>query len=283
MKILITGASGQLGYHLQQIFSDHELFLADVSNLDIINASAVAKVFEQFKPDVVIHGAAFTAVDPAEDDPGKAFAVNRDGTANLAEHCRAANIPILIISTDYVFDGKRKRPYDEQAKPKPLSVYGASKLAGEQVVRERCPKHWIVRSAWLYGGGQRHRNFVRTMLELARKQSTLKVVNDQVGSPTYAKDLAQAIRQLIDKKLPYGTWHLANSGSVSWFQFAKEILRLTGMKNQLKPIASAKLKRKALRPGYSVLSSAKAAAQGITMRPWEEALADFLARDSTSS
>lgn len=276
MRILITGAKGQLGYHLKQALRDHELFLADIGNLDIVNASAVERVFRDFQPELVIHGAAYTAVDRAEDEVAKAYAVNRDGTANLAEGAERLNIPMLMISTDYVFDGRAQRPYRETTKPKPASVYGASKLAGEEVVKKLCPKHWIVRTAWLYGGSGEHRNFVRTILEVARKEKILNVVNDQIGSPTYAGDLAQAISQMIAKKLPFGIWHIANTGEASWYDFAKEILKLTKLSNRLKPTKSKELKRKAPRPAFSVLSVAKATKYGIMLRPWQQALADFL-------
>jgi len=282
MKILITGAKGQLGYHLKQVFADEELYLTDVDNLDIVNASAVERVFRFFTPELVIHAAAYTAVDRAEDEPAKAFAVNRDGTANLAEQARAHDIPILMISTDYVFDGKAKRPYPETVKAKPLSVYGASKLSGEEVVAKRCPKHWIVRTAWLYGGSSGHRNFVRTILELAQKTKQLNIVNDQIGSPTYTADLAQAIKTMVKKKLPYGTWHIANSGQASWYQFAKEILRLMELKRKLRPIKSTSLKRKAVRPAFSALATDKVAAQGIKLRSWQEALQDFLTNETKS-
>jgi len=276
MRILITGAKGQLGYHFKQVFADHELFLVDIDNLDIVNASAVDRVFREFNPQLVIHGAAYTAVDRAEDEIAKAYAVNRDGTANLAEGAKRLNIPILMISTDYVFDGTARRPYSETAKPKPASVYGASKLAGEQVLQKLSPKHWIVRTAWLYGGGPEHRNFVRTILEVARKEKLLNMVNDQIGSPTYAKDLAKAVKEIVTKKLPFGIWHIANTGQASWYEFAEEILKIVKLSNRLKPIKSRELKRKAPRPAFSVLSSAKAAKHGITLRPWQEALADFL-------
>ncbi|MBI3495575.1 dTDP-4-dehydrorhamnose reductase [Candidatus Berkelbacteria bacterium] len=276
MRILITGAQGQLGYHLKQVFQDDELYLGDVGNLDIVNSSALSRVFRSFQPELVIHGAAYTAVDRAEDERAKAYAVNRDGSANLAKLAREYDIPMLMISTDYVFDGKAKRPYRETTKPKPLSVYGASKVAGEQAVAEITPKHWIVRTAWLFGGGREHRNFVRTMLELARSQKVLNVVNDQIGSPTYAHDLALALRELVNHKLPYGVWHIANSGSASWAQFAQEILKIKGLINRVKPMKSGLLKRKALRPSYSVLNCEKARKAGIMTRPWQEALADFL-------
>lgn len=276
MRILITGAQGQLGYHLKQVFADHELLLVDIDNLDIVNASAVDRVFRQFEPELVIHGAAYTAVDRAEDEVAKAYAVNRDGTANLAEGAKRLNIPILMISTDYVFDGKARRPYSETTNPKPASVYGASKLAGEEVLRKLAPKHWIVRTAWLYGGSGEHRNFVRTILEVARKEKILNVVNDQIGSPTYAGDLAEAIRQMVTKNVPFGTWHIANTGEASWYDFAKEILKLSKLSNRLKPTKSHELKRRAPRPAFSVLSTTKAAKHGIALRPWQEALADFL-------
>lgn len=281
MRILITGAKGQLGYHLKQVFSGHELFLVDIDNLDIVNPSAVDRVFREFQPELVIHGAAYTAVDRAEDEVAKAYAVNRDGTANLAEGAKRLNIPILMISTDYVFDGRARRPYSETINPKPASVYGASKLAGEEVLRKLSPNHWIVRTAWLYGGAAEHRNFVRTILEVAHKEKVLNVVNDQVGSPTYAGDLAEAIRQIVTKKLPFGTWHIANTGEASWYDFAKEILKLSNRSNRLKPTKSSELKRKAPRPAFSVLSVAKAAKHGIILRPWQEALADFLSHAAT--
>lgn len=281
MKILITGAQGQLGYHLKQVLADHELFLADIGNLDIVNGSAVERVFREFQPELVIHCAAYTAVDRAEDEVAKAYAVNRDGAANLAEGAKRLNIPMLMISTDYVFDGRARRSYGETAKPKPASVYGASKLAGEEVVKKLAPKHWIVRTAWLYGGAAEHRNFVRTILGLARKEKILNVVNDQIGSPTYASDLAQAIRQIITKKLPFGTWHIANTGQASWYDFAKEILKLSKLSNRLKPTKSHELKRKAPRPAFSALSTRKAAKHGIILRPWQDALADFLSHEAT--
>lgn len=282
MKILITGANGQLGYELQQVFANHQLILTDIDSLDITNRETVKLSVSNNRPQVIIHAAAYTAVDGLQNNRDIAFVVNRDGSRNIAQAAKLAGARLVAISTDYVFDGTKTRPYKETDKPRPPNVYGQSKLAGEEAIIKAYPQAIIVRTAWLYGGTGGHKNFVRTILRKAKVGEPLKVVDDQVGSPTYARHLAQAIKQIIDQNLPAGIYHAVNSGQASWFEFAKEIVKLAKIKTDLpaqaglQPIKTSQLNLPAKRPVYSVLSTKKLASYGITLPSWQKALKEFL-------
>ncbi|MCX6811253.1 MAG: dTDP-4-dehydrorhamnose reductase [Candidatus Berkelbacteria bacterium] len=274
MKILITGANGMLSLALKKkLRPKNKLILTDIHNMDITKAKKVSDFFNKTNPEIVIHAAAYTDVDGAEANKALALKINRDGTRNVALVCKKLDIPIVYISTDYIFGGGKKKPYTEKNKPNPLSVYGFSKYAGEKEIRRITKKHYITRSAWLYGPGGK--NFVMTILRLASELDELKIVNDQRGCPTYTFDLAEVISKLI-KNGKYGTYHVVNSGSCTWFQFAKEILKIKKIKKKVIPITSKELNRPAKRPTYSVLSNKKVKKTGVNLRPWQKALANFL-------
>lgn len=276
MHILITGSGGMLGHALTAVLSQqHKLTGLDLPGLDITNLSAVKSAVSFHQPGLVINAAAYTDVDGCETNIDHAFAVNALGPRNLAVVCNELNIPLVHISTDYIFDGTGSVPYKESDQPNPQSVYGKSKLLGEQQVRELTDKHYIIRTSWLYG---RHgRNFVDTMLRLAREQDEISVVNDQVGSPTYSVDLAEAIAGLITEPA-YGTYHITNSGACSWYEFALEIFRQAGIEQiKVKPITTEELNRPATRPRYSVLDNYIWRLQGKKpLRHYKEALKDYL-------
>jgi dTDP-4-dehydrorhamnose reductase len=274
MKILITGSNGMLAHALKKVLRPkNRLILTDIQNMDITKFRAVQDFFAKSKPEIVIHTAAYTDVDGAESNKALALKINRDGTKNVAMAAKKLDIPIVYISTDYVFGGDKKRPYNENDRPNPLSVYGTSKYAGEKEVRKVARKHYIVRSAWLYGPSRK--NFVATIMRLATESKTLRIVNDQKGCPTYTLDLAKSIAKLI-KTNKYGTYHLTNKGPVSWYQFTKEILQIKRIKRQILPITSKVLNRPAKRPKFSVLSNNKAENISIKMRHHKSSLKDYL-------
>jgi len=274
MKILITGAKGQLGYDLKRTFKNHHLILTDIDNLDITSKKRVADFFVNKKPEFVIHAAAFTDVDGAENKKRICFKINQLGTRNVARAAEKIGATIVYISTDYVFSGNKKTPYKETDRAYPLNIYGESKLAGEKEIKKICNQYYIIRTAWLYGKGGE--NFVHTMLRLGKRMSKLEVVNDQRGTPTYSNDLSRGIKRLIAKKPNFGIYHLTNSGATTWYSFAKKIFTLKKIKIKLSPTESKKFVRPAKRPKYSVLSKDKVRKLGIKMRPWEKALSSFL-------
>lgn len=293
MKILITGISGMLGIDLYQTLrEEYEVTGLDrrdfpcspspsVNKIDITDLEAVKELFYWLTPHFVIHAAAYTDVDGCEKDADKAYKVNALGTRNIALACQKLDIPLLYISTDFVFRGDKETPYDEFDEPHPVNIYGKSKLAGENYLKSFLSRYFIVRSSWLYG--QWGKNFVTTVLKLAREKSVLKVVDDQVGSPTYTKDLSQQIKRLVATEL-YGTYHITNSGRCSWYEFAQEILKLAGIKGvKVTPITSEELARPAPRPKFSVLENyCLRLSLGNGMREWKEALRDFLTNDFSS-
>lgn len=280
MRVLITGAAGMLGRDLEKVFSPgNELMLTDITGdasvLDITDTDQVMRAVGDFRPDVVVHGAAYTDVDGCERDPDTAFRVNGLGTWNLAAACAEFDSAIAYVSTDYVFDGEKGSPYVEYDPVNPQGHYGASKLAGETHVKALCRKHYIVRTAWLYG--VHGKSFPRTMLNAARAGKDLKVISDQVGSPTFTRDLAGAIREICSVPL-YGTYHATNKGKCSWFDFAKKIFETAGLRDvKIAPIRSDDWPSPTKRPKYSVLRHYALELQGRdNMRPWEDALADFI-------
>ena len=266
MKILLTGSKGQLGQALQQSLSDHELVATTSRSLDVTSESQVHELIQQVKPDLLINSAAYTQVDQAETDSEAAYRVNELAAGYLAQATHNLDIPMLHISTDYVFDGFSKTSWLESDETRPLSVYGRSKLAGELLVRSVNPRHFIVRTAWLYHySGQ---NFLRTMYGLADRDE-IRVVDDQRGSPTNADDLANAISQLI-KMDAYGTHHLVNSGDASWYELTCEFYRQLGVQTPVIPVSTDEFPRPAPRPENSVLATEQHT--GIEMPAWQQGI-----------
>lgn len=282
MRVLVTGAAGQLGSELVSLFgarSGDSVLGVDLPEVDITSAASVAAVFSSFAPDVVVNCAAWTAVDAAEENEAAALRVNGDGPRVLARACRDAGAWLVQISTDYVFSGEASSPYAEDATPDPRSAYGRTKLAGEIAVQEELPDaHYIVRTAWLYG--HQGSNFVKTMLRLEAERETIDVVDDQVGQPTYAGDLAAQIVALVDARPASGIFHGTNSGSVSWHGFTQEIFRLIGADPaRVIAVTSEQFVRPAPRPAYSVLGHERWADAGLApMRDWRAAIAEAMQR-----
>lgn len=290
MKILISGISGMLGVDLYQVLGkEHQVTGLDrrdfpcspspsVSKIDITDLEAVKELFSRLTPHFVIHAAAYTDVDGCEKDADKAYQVNALGTRNIALACQKLDIPLLYLSTDFVFRGNEEVPYSEFDEPHPVNIYGKSKLAGENYLKSFLSRYFIVRTSWLYG--KWGKNFVATILKLAREKSILKVIDDQVGSPTYTKDLSQQIKRLVVTEL-YGIYHITNSGRCSWYQFAQEILKLAGIKGvKLIPITSEELARPAPRPKFSVLDNyCLRLSLGDAMREWKEALKEYMEKN----
>lgn len=272
MRILITGANGQLGRELQQVLKDHTLIHAVWPEFDLLKADVESQILAAC-PDVVFHTASYTDVDGAEREPGKAMAVNAEGTERVARATGKAGARLIYLSTDYVFDGRKNSPYVESDKPNPLNAYGRSKLEGEQRALAHCPNTLIVRSAWLYGA--HGKNFVNTITRLACEQSALRVVADQRGCPTYAGDLAMALVRMLDTDLR-GVVHATGSGDCSWHEFACAIVSLMGSRVPVYPITTAEAGRAALRPSYSVLANVTLAKAGITLSHWKETLTRYM-------
>ncbi|WP_366923771.1 dTDP-4-dehydrorhamnose reductase [Metallumcola ferriviriculae] len=274
MKVLVTGAGGMLGTDIMHAFKEHNTLGLTKPELDITKIDQVTKTIGQYKPDLVINCAAYTKVDDCEINKDLAFKVNALGPRNLAIACQSQAAAIVHISTDYVFDGTANRPYTEFDSTKPLGVYGQSKFAGEQLIKSLMTRHFIIRTSWLYGANGP--NFVETMLRLAKEYSEIKVVNDQQGSPTYTKDLAQAVVELI-KTPAYGLYHLTNSGNCTWYQFAKEIFRIEGIDIKVNPCTTEAFPRPAPRPKYSVMENYFWKLHGRPpMRDYKEALKEYL-------
>ena len=273
MKILIAGASGQLGICLVHALRAHDLIPLGHSEFDITRLSHVHEVLARERPDLLINAAAFTDVDGAElVGRSDAYEVNARGPRNLAFEAADLGIPIVHVSTDYVFDGKQRRPYHEDDDTNPLSIYGASKLAGERAVIRLNPKHYIVRTAWLYW--ESGKGFLPSMCSNATKPE-LRVADDQFGSPTYAPHLADAIARLIETDA-FGTYHLAGSGGTSRWQFVTEAFRLLGVSTRVTPVSHHEFPAPAIRPAYSVLTTVRE--PRIALPPWQEGVAEFVRR-----
>jgi dTDP-4-dehydrorhamnose reductase len=270
MRILLTGAGGQLGRALSNLLSTHEVIALTRQQLDIGQLSAVREAIHMHRPAMVINAAAYNNVDGAESDPLSAYRGNALGPRNLAVATAGQQLPLIHVSTDYVFDGHTKRPYHEYDRANPQSVYGASKLAGEEAVRSLNPRHYIVRTAWLYD--VEGRNFPNTMRALAQERAEVRVVSDRFGSPTYAPHLAQALAALLESDA-YGTYHFAGQGGTSWFELTSVLYRLLGLRTPVIPVATSQFPRPAQRPRYSVLTTMQD--PRILLPPWEEGLAAF--------
>lgn len=273
MKILVTGANGQLGREIARQGHEYELVLTDSDTLDITNGAAVMAYFRDVKPQAVVHCAAYTSVDDAETDVDRAFRVNVVGTQNIAAGCLEAGARMVYVSTDYVFDGQKEEPYREFDKINPQSVYGQTKWQGEEIVRQILGRYYIVRTAWLYGDGN---NFVRTMLKLAEANDTLRVVHDQMGTPTSTVDLVRVIFKLLSCNA-YGTYHATCQGQCSWYEFACEIFRQIGKDIAVVPVITDEFPRPAKRPMHSVLDNYMLRMTvGDPMREWQDALREYL-------
>jgi len=278
-RILIIGARGMLGKDLTVLLrssSDAEIFSWDIEEIDIrVEKETIAKI-EALHPEVVFHLAAFTQVDACESEVEKAFAVNAEGTKHVALGAVRCGAKVVFLSTDYVFGGEKKVPYREDDPPRPLNVYGQSKWQGEQYLQHLTEDALIVRTQWLYG--KFGSNFVTAILRQAKEREELRIVADQTGSPTYTVDLAKALSELTWQDFR-GVFHVANSGSCTWYDFGRTILQLAGRSEvRVVPVSSEEIRRPARRPSFSVLSCQKLKERaGLTLRSWQEALGDYLA------
>ena len=285
--IAIIGSNGQLGWELvrRAKHRGYEALAVDFPEIDIVKPASIKDKLSPKNTSLVINAAAYTAVDRAESEADQANAVNRDGAANLAEFCKQAALPLVHISTDYVFDGSKAGPYCEDDPVAPPGVYGQSKEAGETEVRRRLQEHLIIRTAWLYG--VHGHNFVKTMLRLGKERNTIKVVADQTGCPTYAADLADAIllmtdRILSQRNIPWGTYHYCGNGSTTWYGFAEAIFKIVETYEkfavkEVNPISTDEYPTPVRRPSNSVMDCSKIVNNfGVCPRPWEKSLADMI-------
>ncbi|MBT3393405.1 MAG: dTDP-4-dehydrorhamnose reductase [Elusimicrobiaceae bacterium] len=272
MKILVTGANGMLGKDLCPLLEKHghEVIKTDIEDLNIRNKPMVMDFVKANKPDLIIHGAAYTAVDKAEEEKELAYEVNYHGTKNLAKAAKEVDAKIVYISTDYVFDGTKETPYTPKDKPNPKNIYGFTKLEGELAVQDETPKHYIVRTSWLYG--KNGKNFVETMITLAQKNPKLKVVADQFGCPTYTIALAEGIIKLIEDNAKFGTYHICGGGQTNWCDFAKKILEFAGINTPVEPINTTGFPQLAIRPKYAVMDN-----EG-RCPSWEDSLKQYIER-----
>lgn len=280
MVVLVTGANGQLGQSLQFIapnYSEIQFVFCSSTELDITDLNNVQKVFKQFKPQYCINTAAYTAVDKAESEPEKAHLINVVGVRNLAQICKKNNTTLLHISTDFVFDGEKTSPYTEEDLPNPKGVYGQTKLDGEIEIQKMWEKHFIIRASWVYS--QFGNNFMKTMLRLASERDSIAVVNDQIGTPTNAVDLAEVLVQiiLIDNRQSttdnYEIYNFSNEGQCSWYDFAKKIFEVNNITINLQPIPTSSYPTPAKRPKFSVLDKSKIKKVfGVEITNWEEGL-----------
>ena len=277
MKVFVTGVKGQLGYDVVNELEKrgYTAVGVDIDELDITDAAAVEAMLTEVKPDAVIHCAAWTAVDAAEDNIEKCRLVNAGGTENIAKVCKALDCKMMYISTDYIFDGEGTRPWEpDDPVTTPLNVYGLTKYEGEEAVRKNVEKFFIVRIAWVFGKGK---NFIKTMINLGKTHDHLTVVNDQVGTPTYTYDLARLLVDMIETE-KYGNYHATNEGGyITWYDFACEIFRQAGIEVDVAPVSSDQYPAKAKRPSNSRMSKQKLVDNGFELLPtWQDALARYL-------
>jgi len=278
-NILVTGANGQLGNEIQTLSADYpqySFFFTDVDTLDICDKEAVNNYFIKNPIDLIINCAAYTAVDNAEDNKELAGKLNHTAPGYLAEIAQKNNGSIIHVSTDYVFDGTNHIPYKEDQKTCPASVYGDTKLKGEQKVMENCPKAMIIRTSWLYSSFGN--NFVKTMIRLGKERESLGVIFDQIGTPTYARDLALSILKIVDKGIVSGVYHFSNEGVCSWYDFAITIHKLASITNcKVNPLHTEDYPTKARRPYYSVLDKTKIKSTfGLDIPHWEKSLEECM-------
>lgn len=275
MKLLVTGFKGQLGYDIVNECQKRniEAIGVDIDEMDITNPKQVDEVIHNSKVDVVIHCAAWTAVDKAEDEAKLCRKVNRDGTENIANVCKELDIPMMYFSTDYVFNGLGEEPWNEYDHREPLNVYGQTKYEGELIV-EKLPKHFIIRISWVFG--LNGNNFIKTMLRLGKERGTVSVVNDQIGSPTYTYDLARLCVDMIQTQ-EYGTYHATNEGICSWYEFACEIFKQADIDIKVTPVDSNAFPAKAKRPSNSRMNKDELDRHGFNRLPtWQDALNRYL-------
>ena len=270
-KILVTGANGQLGSELRDIYanSEYELFFLDRKQLPLDKIEIIQDILGMYEPDYIIHGAAYTAVDKAESESDIAYTVNNLATEEIAQYCRIHGAKLIAISTDYVFDGESSTPLKEDAEVSPINTYGDSKLKGEEAIMKWAPDSIIIRTSWVYS--YYGNNFVKTMLRLMSEREEISVINDQIGSPTYARDLGLAIYSIIESRvwMP-GVYNYSNEGQCTWYEFAKEIFKANNMAVQVTPIATTDYPTPAKRPAYSVFCKQKIKQTfGLSIKNWE--------------
>jgi dTDP-4-dehydrorhamnose reductase len=289
VRCALIGAAGQLGFDLARTFDlPGALFPLPRADLDLLDRRVVERVLHDLRPTHVVNTAAYNLVDRAEDERAQAFALNAEAVGALADACRSLGATLVHFSTDYVFDGRRTTPYGEDDVPAPLSAYGESKLEGERLALTRCPRAYVFRVCGLYGiarsAGKGGTNFVETMLRLARAGQPIRVVRDQVLTPSYTRDLAPKVWRVVARGAP-GIYHLTNAGETSWYDFAREIFRLSGLAPALTAVTAVEYGARARRPAYSVLDHGRLAAAGEDdLRPWKDALAAYLReRDAVSA
>jgi dTDP-4-dehydrorhamnose reductase len=278
-RVVVIGANGQLGTDLMRVLSDWNPIPFTHSDLDICDFNRAHEMLTSARPEIVINTAAFNRVDDCEEEVSKAFSVNTFAARNVARVCAELDTTLMHISTDYVFGGEKRTPYTEEDMPNPLSAYGVSKLAGEHFVRAICPKHFVVRTSGLYGvagSSGKGGNFVETMIRLAKAGRPIRVVNDQVLTPTYTRDLADKIAELL-QATAYGLYHITNCGQCSWYEFAQSIFELTELEPVIESTTSAALGASTHRPAYSVLACSKLEQFGFGhLRSWVQALESYL-------
>ena len=276
MRVLVTGVKGQLGYDVMNELAKrgYEGVGVDVDEMDITDARKVDEVITKAQVDKVVHCAAYTAVDAAEDNVELCRRVNAEGTENIAKVCKRLDLPMVYLSTDYVFDGEGERPWEPDDERDPLNVYGQTKYEGELAVERNLDKYFIVRIAWVFGVNGK--NFIKTLLNLAQNHDTITVVDDQVGSPTYTYDLARLLVDMIETE-KYGRYHATNEGLCTWYEFAKEIFRQAGVDVKVVPVTSEQFQAKAKRPHNSRMNKDKLEAMGFQRLPsWQDALSRYL-------
>lgn len=279
MKVLITGANGQLGTDLCKVFQGYDTIPLTHADIEITDVDSIKKQLSKYKPDVIINTAAYVRVDDCEIYPEKAFLVNGVGVKNVAKVAQNEGTILFHISTDYVFDGKKKEPYTEDDIPNPINTYGISKLAGEYYAK-LAEKYYIIRVSSLFGvagASGKGGNFVETMIKKAKNKEKIAVVDDMIMSPTYTKDGARVIKKIIEKELPYGIYHASNNGFCSWYEFAKKIFEFLNLNDvEIRPIKSNDLTSKAKRPVFSALENRKLSKYNLKMPDWQEALREYL-------
>ncbi len=279
MRVLITGATGQVGAAIQSVLQPQvDVIATSSATLDITDPRVQHHIVAA-RPDIVIHPAAWTDVDGCARDPERAYAVNAMGTRHVALACRQLDVPLIYISTNEVFDGTSTEPYYEWDRSAPINAYARSKVAGEFFVRELLSQYSIVRTSWVFGGP---RNFVRTILRLAAERPSLRVVADEIGNPSYAEDVAAAVARLVHEPV-HGTFHFVNQGYCSRYEFACEILLQAGMQTPVEPIKLAEYQRASTPPPFAPLHNTVGRDHGIVLAPWQDALARFLQRDQSAS